>query len=77
MTFLFVAYWSIGIIIVVCNLISIVSNAIICHDKRELKNYERYVIVMNSSDLMIGLYLIIMSSVDIIFGDNYVEIDLS
>ena len=31
---------------------------------------------MNSSDLMIGLYLIIMSSVDIIFGDNYVEIDL-
>ena len=32
---------------------------------------------MNSSDLMVGLYLISMAFVDIIVGDNYVEINLS
>ena len=70
------ACWSMGIIVVLCNFISIISNAIPIHDKRKLNNFDIYVIGMNSSDLIVGFYLIIMSSADIIFGDDYLENDL-
>ena len=69
------AFWSIGIIVVLFNLLSIYSNA--TPYQRKKKNYELYIIGMNSSDLMIGLYLISIAFADVIAGDNYIEIDLS
>ena len=50
-----VACWSIGIIVVLCNLLSICSNAILLHNNRKLNNYEIYVTGMNSPYLM-GLF---------------------
>ena len=61
--------------IVLCNLLSILSIAAPCNNRRTLNNYDNFVIKLNSSDLMVGLYLISIAFVDVIVGDNYVESD--
>ena len=71
------ACWSIGIIVALCNLLSIYNSGTHSHKNRKLTNYDKYIIGINISDLMVGLYLISIHFTDIIVGDNYVEIDLS
>ena len=50
-----------------------------CHsfvDTKQIQKKNVSIIGINTSDLMVGLYLISMGFADIIVGDNYVEIDL-
>ena len=71
------ACWLIGIILSLCNILSIFGKAASWYNKIKFKNYDKYVIAINISDLMVGLYLISIASADVIVGDNYVELDLS
>ena len=67
--------WFVALLVMICNLLSICSN-FIPGCKRKLTSYDKYVMVVNVSDFMIGIYLISLAITDKAIGDNYVGSDL-
>ena len=71
------AAWSFGILIILCNLISVCNMLIAWFKVKVFKDYKTFVMVINFCDLAFGLYLVTLAIKDLLVERNYIEVDLS
>ncbi len=71
-----VVSWVVGFVVTVFNIISGSSVVNKWVKSKELKHYDRQVLLINACDLTVGLYLLTVAIKDAVAGGKYVESDL-
>ncbi len=71
-----VASWLLGILIILFNFMSIMYAVVMWHKTSKLKSYSKYVILINSCDITVGLYMLTLAVKDAILAHQYVESDI-
>ena len=69
--------WLFGVFVTVSNILSGGQKFRAYHKTKELNDFDLHVARINVCDLITGIYLLIMSSIDAAFGEAYVSMDLS
>ena len=71
-----VSCWIMGLLTILLNITSTCAIVVQWHKCGELNDYDRYVMLINSCDLIVGLYLLTVAIKDVIVGNNYVDSDI-
>ena len=71
-----VACWVKGILIVLINSVSICKIFVCWYTSDKLKEYDRYVMLINFCGLVIGTNLLAIVTKNVTAGDNYIETDI-